>query len=414
MATASQPTLNVPTPLAFGFLYTPALGSVAYRCAYGGRGSAKSWQFARALLVHGLTKPLRILCAREYQTSIRDSVHKLLSDQIAALQLDGFYRITETSIVGENGTEFFFKGLRRDIAGIKSTEGIDICWIEEAEAVSAHSWQVLRPTIRKDDSEIWVTFNPALPSDATYVMFAGEKPPPRAIVKRVSWLDNPWMSQKLHEERLALLEADPEAYAHVWGGEPWTRSDAQVLNGKWRVLDFTPESHWQGPYYGADWGFAMSPTVIVKVWIADRRLYIERDDGKPQLDNDQTATLFRSVVHDARREVRADSEDPSRINEMNKRGLNVVPVKKWQGSVEAGIAHLRTYRDIVIHPQCKRAQDEARLWRYKVDPRTDEVLEKLVDGFDHVWDAVRYAIAPIIRASVPSTEPPPSISQSVA
>lgn len=393
----NRPTLVVQTPEAFGFLYDPPLGQLRERCAHGGRGSGKSWQFARALLVHGLNKRIRVLCAREYQSSMRDSVQKILIDQIAALGLGAVYYATETSIVGENGTEFLFKGLKRDISQIKSIEGIDVCWIEEAESVSKQSWRVLIPTIRKLGSEIWTTFNAKHSTDATYQRLVANHPP-RSIVRHINFDANPWFPEVLDQEQRELLLADPEAHAHVWGGQPWARSDAAVLNGKIKVEEFTPGPEWQGPYYGSDFGFANDPTIIAKVWIFGSRLYIERDDGKPRLDNDDTARLYREVLDDERRVVRADSARPETINELRKRGLNVDSVEKWAGSVADGIAFLRSFAAIVIHPNCKRAIDEARLWRYKVDPKTDDVLPILVDGFDHVWDAVRYALAPFIKA----------------
>lgn len=388
--------LSVPTPKAFGYLFTPALGALRYRVAYGGRGSAKSWQFARALLVHGLSSPLRILCAREYQASIRDSVHRVLADQIDLLGLTTFYTVQESAILGANGTEFLFKGLRRDIAQIKSTEGIDLCWVEEAEAVSDHSWRTLIPTIRKPNSEIWVTFNPAMESDPTYQRFV-KSPPERSVVRLVSYLDNPWFPAVLKEEADALLRADPEAHAHVWGGKPWARSDAQVLSGKWRVADFTPGEGWQGPYYGADWGFAHDPTTLVRLWTHDGRLYLEHEAGGVQLDTDATVRAFDEVPDSRKYVIRSDSARPETIAALKARGFRTEAAPKWSGSVQDGIQHLRSYTDIVIHPRCKRAIEEARLWRYKTDPRTEEVLPHLVSGNDHIWDAVRYALAPLIK-----------------
>jgi phage terminase large subunit len=388
--------LSVPTPLAFGFLYDPPLGELRYRGAYGGRGSAKSWQFARALLIHGVERPLRILCAREYQASIRDSVHRVLADQIELLGLSYAYTIQESAILGSNGTEFLFKGLRRDIAQIKSTEGIDVAWVEEAEAVSDHSWRVLVPTIRKPGSEIWVSFNPALESDATYQRFV-VSPPERSAIRFVSYKDNPYFPAVLQEEANALLRADPEAHAHVWGGKPWARSDAQVLSGKWRVTEFTPGEGWQGPYYGADWGFAHDPTTLVRLWTHDSRLYLEHEAGGVQLDTDATVRAFDEIPDSRRYAIRSDSARPETIAEMRKRGFRTEAAPKWSGSVQDGIQHLRSYSDIVIHPRCKRAIEEARLWRYKTDPRTEEVLPHLVSGNDHIWDAVRYALAPLIK-----------------
>lgn len=388
--------LNLETPLAFGYLFDPPLGETRYRVAYGGRGSAKSWQFARALLVHGLSRPLRILCAREYQASIKDSVHRVLADQITRLGLEGSYTVQEASIIGKNGTEFLFKGLKRDISQIKSTEGIDICWIEEAEAVSDHSWKILTPTIRKDGSEIWVTFNPALESDPTYQLFVA-KPTDRAIVRYVTYDDNPWFPDVLRAEADEMFLTDPEAHAHVWRGKPWARSDAQVLAGKWQVMNFEPTDQWHGPYFGADWGFAKDPTSLIKCWVHDNTLYIEWEISGAQMDFDATERAFDRIPDSRKYVIRSDSARPETIAEMKKRGFRTEPAPKWSGSIEDGITHLRSYAAIVIHPRCPRTIEEARLWRYKTDPRTEDVLPVLKPGNDHCMDALRYALAPLIR-----------------
>jgi len=188
-----------------------------YKVAYGGRGGAKSWGIARALLILGAKSPLRILCAREFMTSMRDSVHKLLCDQIEALSLFGFYEITQASIKGKNGTEFSFVGLKNNIANVKSYEGVDICWVEEAQTVSRLSWNVLIPTIRKEGSEIWVSFNPELETDETYQRFVAI-PPADCITMKVNWSDNPWFPDTLKLEKDALKARDEEAYNQVWEG----------------------------------------------------------------------------------------------------------------------------------------------------------------------------------------------------
>lgn len=188
-----------------------------YRVLYGGRGGAKSWGVARALLVKGVQKPLRILCAREFQTSIKDSVHKLLWDQIVSMGLIGFYEVTQTAIRGANGTEFAFVGLKNNISNIKSYEGVDIVWVEEAQTVSKISWNVLIPTIRREKSEIWITFNPDLESDETYQRFV-VSPPDESVVQKINWSDNPWFPKTLRLEKESLKARDPEAYANVWEG----------------------------------------------------------------------------------------------------------------------------------------------------------------------------------------------------
>ena len=188
-----------------------------YKVAYGGRGGAKSWGIARALLILGAKSPMRILCAREFMTSMRDSVHKLLCDQIEALGLLGFYEITQASIRAKNGTEFAFVGLKNNIANVKSYEGVDICWVEEAQTVSRLSWNVLIPTIRKEGSEIWISFNPELETDETYQRFVAN-PPADCITMKVNWYDNPWFPDTLRLEKDSLKARDEEAYNQVWEG----------------------------------------------------------------------------------------------------------------------------------------------------------------------------------------------------
>ena len=200
-------------PQKLRFLFHPS----RYKVAHGGRGAAKSWAFARALLILGASKPLRILCAREIQKSIKDSVHQLLKDQIVTLGLESFYTVTNTSIVGKNGTQFGFEGLKHNITNIKSWEGADLCWVEEAHTVSKSSWDVLIPTIRKEGSEIWVSFNPELEEDETYQRFV-VNPPPDAVVVKVNYWDNPWFPDVLRKEMEYLKEKDHAAYLNVWEG----------------------------------------------------------------------------------------------------------------------------------------------------------------------------------------------------
>ena len=204
---------KVEFPTKMGSLFKKA----RYKVYYGGRGAGKSHSIAKALLVKGVRKPIRVLCAREYMTSIKDSVHKLLSDQIELIGLQSFYEVTQNSIRGQNGTEFAFVGLKNNIANVKSFEGIDICWVEEAQTVSKTSWNVLIPTIRKEDSEIWISFNPELEADETYQRFV-VSPPDNSIVQRINWSDNLWFPETLRLEKDALKNRDPAAFNNVWEG----------------------------------------------------------------------------------------------------------------------------------------------------------------------------------------------------
>ena len=230
MSTSQRPTVNADFPEAFQPLFKPK----RYKIFYGGRGGAKSWNFARALLVQGLSKPIRILCAREFQNSIDDSVHKLLSDQIQALNLSGFYEIQKTQIIGKNGTTFAFEGLRRNATSLKSFEGCDVCWVEEATDVSKASWDILIPTIRKPGSEIWISFNPELDTDETYKRFV-LKPPADSVVVKVNWEDNPWFPKVLAGERDDLKNRDYDSYLTVWEGHCRQALDGAVFANEIRA-----------------------------------------------------------------------------------------------------------------------------------------------------------------------------------
>lgn len=210
--------IQIEIPKAYGDLFEPK----RYKVYYGGRGGAKSHNIARALLVIGMKKPIRVLCARELQISIKDSVHKLLADIIRQHGLDGFYTITDKEIRGRNGTEFGFKGLKHNANELKSYEGADYCWVEEAQIVSDNSWELLIPTIRKSGSEIWLSFNPKNPTDPTWQRFVIQADEDM-LVKKVSWQDNPFFGEVMDKERLKLLKNDPEAYKHIWEGEFDTR-----------------------------------------------------------------------------------------------------------------------------------------------------------------------------------------------
>jgi phage terminase large subunit len=384
--------VKVELPEAFQFLTQPA----RYKVAYGGRGSAKSWSVARVLCLLAASKPIRILCARELQSSIRDSVHRLLADQIEALNLSARLEIQNAEIRGVNGSLFIFEGLRHNTTKIKSMEGIDICWVEEAERVSEDSWKILVPTIRKPGSEIWVTFNPEQETDPTYTRFV-KNPPPDAIVRKVNHDQNPWFPIELRKEMEYDYRVDPDSAAHIWGGECKKIGDAQILKNKFFVEDFEPKENWNGPYFGADWGFSQDPTTLIKMWIYERNLYIEHEAYGVGVEITETPALFDSVPGSRNHTIRADSARPETISYMKRQGFNIVAVKKWPGSVEDGIAHLRGYEKIVIHPRCKYTLQEARLYSYKVDKLSGDILPIIVDKQNHLWDSARYGLQPLMR-----------------
>ncbi|MEE4384173.1 MAG: PBSX family phage terminase large subunit [Pseudomonadales bacterium] len=375
-------------------------GDARYRGAYGGRGSGKTMTFGQTAIMEALRLPLRFFCAREIQTSIRQSVHAELAAIIRDKGLEGTFRITDHRIANRhNGAEFIFGGLRHDPEGLKGLARADRAWIEEAEAVSEHSWQVLPATIRRPGSEIWLTWNPVSPDSATHQRFV-KHPPSRACIRKVNFDENPWFPAELEQERLDDLRRDPDLYAHIWEGEFRTRSDAQVLAGKVRVEEFTPGAHWDGPYHGLDFGFAQDPTAGVRCWIADRRLWIEHEAVSVGLELDATAAFLAEHIPGIEDHViRADSARPESISYLKRHGLpRVVAARKGPRSVEEGIAFLRSFDEIVVHPRCRETSREARLYSYKVDRVTGDVLPTLVDAHNHCIDAVRYAVEPAKRA----------------
>ena len=381
-------------------IFSPIWSPKRYKILHGGRGSGKSWAVARVLVVLATRKRIRILCAREYQKSIADSVHKLLVDQIEAQGLTLLFDVTKTSIKClATGSEFIFEGLKANVTKIKSMEGIDICWVEEAEKVSKESWNVLIPTIRKKGSEIWVTFNPDQERDPTFERFV-KSPPPNAIVLQVNYNDNPHFPAELRAEMEYLRSVDMDAYLHVWEGQCRISSKAQVLHGKWEIGAFEPPPAAQF-MFGADWGFAQDPTTLVRCWVEDQCLYIDQEIYRVGLELDDTADAFKTIPEAEKYTIRADCARPETISHVAKKLPKIVAAPKWSGSVEDGIACLRGFRRIYIHERCKNTIKEAQFYSYKVNKLTNDVLPDIEDKHNHIWDAVRYALAPLIKLSGP-------------
>ena len=259
-------------------LFAPQRGDLRYRVMYGGRGSGKSFTSAKMAAVWGAIEPLRILCVRELQNSIKESFHAELKNAIQSCTwLSSQYHVGVDFLRHKtNGTEFIFKGLRHNITGVKSMAQIDLCIVEEAEDVPAASWQDLLPTIRIAKSEVWIIFNPKKRNSWVAETFINNEPPPRSNVVQLNWNGNPWFGDVLDEQRLdQQSRLDPALYAHIWEGKFYESSDAQVFNGKYRTGDFEPTKDWDGPYYGFDFGFSQDESAGVKVWVYQDVLYIE-------------------------------------------------------------------------------------------------------------------------------------------
>lgn len=378
-------------------LYDAPIGSVRWRWTYGGRGGGKSVEIARALIIHGAISPMTILCAREFQNSISDSVLALLEHEIQALGMAHFYKVKNNEIEGRNGTRFTFKGLRNNIQSIKSMFGIKICWVEEAQTVSKDSWEILGPTVRNSKSEIWVSYNPREATDPTYTMMLqhqSEPPDGGVIIRQINYSDNAFFPDVLRQEMEYCKRIDFEAYEHIWLGMPKALSEAIIFKGKYRVEGFTDDLWLQADrlFFGADFGFANDPSTLLRCFIIGRKLYIEYEAYGIGVELDEMPQFYDSIPESRRWPIKADNSRPETISYIRRQGFNIDSAAKWPGSVEDGITHLRGFEEIIIHERCKHMIDEARLYSYKTDKLTNEVLPVIVDKFNHCWDAIRYSL----------------------
>lgn len=385
-------------------LYDAPIGSVRWRWTYGGRGGGKSVEIARALVILGAIDPMIILCAREFQNSIGDSVLALLEAEIYALGLNHFYTVKNNEITGRNGTRFTFKGLRNNIQSIKSMFGIKICWVEEAQTVSQDSWDILGPTVRANKSEVWVSFNPREATDPTYaLMKRHEADPPDGgtIIRQVNYPDNAFFPDVLRQEMEYCKRIDFEAYEHIWLGLPRALSEAVIFSGKYRVEAFANDLCEQADriFYGADFGFSQDPSTLIRCFMIGRKLYIEYEAYGVGVELDDMPKFYDSVPGSRLWPIKGDNSRPETISYIRRQGFNIDAAAKWQGSVEDGITYLRGFEEIIIHERCKHMIDEARLYSYKTDRLTGEVLPIILDKFNHCWDAVRYSLDGYITSS---------------
>ncbi|EBK2615572.1 PBSX family phage terminase large subunit [Salmonella enterica] len=393
----SQVDLQIPAKLVPVF----ATEGIRYRGAHGGRGSAKTRTFALMTAVKAYQAAEAnisgvILCAREYMNSLEESSMEEVKQAIRSVAwLDDYFDIGDKYIRTKNRkVSYVFCGLRHNLDSIKSKARILVAWVDEAESVSSTAWKKLRPTVREEGSEIWVTWNPEKDGSATDKLFR-KNPPKSSIIVEMNYVDNPWFPAVLEEERQEdLANLDYADYAWIWEGAYLENSDKQVLAGKYRIAEFS-ENLWKEAdrlFFGADFGFAKDPNTLVRSFILHNRLYIEYEAYGQQTELDHMPELYDTIPGSRDWPIKADSARPETISYLKRQGFNISAAEKWQGSVEDGIAHLRGFDEIIIHPRCKNVAREARMWSYKTDRITGEVLPKLADGDEHTWDAVRYSL----------------------
>jgi phage terminase large subunit len=391
-----QVAINIPP--AFRFLFTPSL----FKVLYSGRGCGKTENIARTLIVKSIQSKLRILCVREVQSSIKDSVHSTLKDIINNHGLSDEFEITNHSILCKRtGSEFIFAGLSGQTAiSLKSIAAIDYCWCEEANTLSQTSLDTLIPSIRSEHSEIWFSFNTLYESDPVYKMFITNFhyfKPGVAIVKKLTWKDNPYFPKNLMEKMLQEKAQDFEKYLNIWEGECLKHSVAAIFAGKFTVRDFTKEIdevNWS-PLYGSDLGFR-DPTTLIKCWVNEDILYIEHELYKPGLVVNEIIQWFDTIPGARNHIIYMDNARPDTISYLKREGYPRVRACQ-KTKVEDGVEFLRSFHQIVIHPRCVETLNEFKLYSYKVDKRTGLVLPQIEDAHNHCIDAIRYALEPVVK-----------------
>lgn len=402
--------LNFNTPRVF----VPLLESdLRYLGAWGGRGSAKSHTFGEKLVGRCMLHPGTLaVCVREVQKSLEQSVKRLIENKIQRFGLGSYFDVKKTEIVTPGGGLITFQGMQNHTAeSVKSLEGFDVAWVEEAQTLSQSSLDLLRPTLRKAGSQLWFSWNPKNNTDPVDAFLRGNDPksiaaaaksgkpwePPRSRIVRANWSDNPFFCDTvLLEEKDYDLRRDPDKYAHIWGGEYLRNAESRVFRN-WRVEEFEAPA---GAifYLGADWGMRVDPSVLVRCHIVGRTIFIDYEAYGIGCELDRRGALFDKVPGSRGSIITADGSWPDTLDYMRTHGFpRMRAAVKGAGSVAEGVEWLQSY-DIVVHPRCQHVIDEFTLYSFKVDPHTLEITNVLSDKKNHTIDSVRYALEGVRRA----------------
>jgi phage terminase large subunit len=394
-------------------VFVPLLEPARYKGAHGGRGSGKSHFFGEMLIERSIMEKTDAVCVREVQKSLKQSVKKLLEGKIAALNAGAYFDVQDAQIKSTHGGLIMFQGMQNHTAeSIKSLEGFDIAWVEEAQSLSQRSLDLLRPTIRKPGSELWFSWNPRESTDPVDALLRGDEPPPGAVVVEANYMDNPWLPDELRIEMEYDKRRDPDKYAHIWLGAYQQNSEARVFKN-WRIEEFERPA---GTIHrlGADWGFSVDPSVLIRCDIEGNRLYVDYEAYMVGCEIVNLPELFMGVPDAEKWPITADSARPETISHMQKNGFpKIRPAIKGAKSLEEGVEFLKSF-DIIVHPRCKHLIDELTLYKYKEDALTGAILPILDDKDNHVIDALRYACEGARRAGkAPKPQPKPTIRRTV-
>lgn len=388
--------LQIATPKAF----VPLLSHARYKGAHGGRGSGKSHFFADQWLDEGIRLKQDVVCLRENQKSLQFSVKKLLESKIAAHNVGTYFEVQDKRIIHKNGGVTIFDGMQNHTAdSMKSLEGFKRAWFEEAHRASQRSLDLLRPTIRAEGSELWFSWNPDQETDPIDMLLRGKNriPAPDALVVEANYRDNPWFPEVLQKEMAWDQRRDPDKFAHVWLGGYQRNSQARVFKN-WSIEEFDTPA---GATFrlGADWGFSVDPTVLVRCFLDGRRLFVDHEAYMVGCEIDRLPDLFDGVPQARAWFITADNSRPETISYMRNHGYpKLNAAVKGPRSLEEGVEFLKSF-DIVVHPRCQHVIDELASYAYEVDALTGLVLPKLKDKHNHTIDALRYACEGLRRAA---------------
>lgn len=396
-----EPTILIPERLE-KLLFPKRL-----KIIWGGRGSAKTRTVCSILIERARSFRERVACFREIQDSIADSSYQELADEIERKGHLSAFRLTESRIrVPSKKSMFSFAGLLRNITKIKGKAGGTFAWVEEAENVSRQSWDYLFPTMRAKGSEIWVTFNPREETDPTWADLVepywagavdGIYEDEHTLIIECNHSHNPWLTDELILERDKMKRIDYDRYLWIWEGKFRKNSDVKVFNGKWKIEEFEPSKDWDGPYFGADFGFANDPSTLIKCYIHDHRLYIRKEAYKVGVELDDMPAFYDQIEGSRDYVIKADCSRPETISHIKRKGFKIKPAEKWGGSVEDGITFMRSFEKIIVHPDCPKTAYEFNAYQYKTDRLTGEVLPIILDKDNHILDGLRYSLDGMIK-----------------
>lgn len=386
--------LNIKTPEVFEPLLNP---EARYLGAHGGRGSGKSHFFGDLWLEENVCGKYDFVCLRETLKSLEFSVKKLLESKIVQHNAGAYFEVQDRRILSKRGGVTIFEGMQNHTSdSIKSLEGFDRAWFEEAQNASEKSLRLLRPTIRKAGSQLWFSWNPDLPTDPIEGLLRGEDQPKGTIVVQANYKDNPYFPDVLKDEMEYDRRRDPDKYAHVWMGGFRGNSEARVFRN-WKIEEFDSPV---GATYrlGADWGFSVDPSVLIRCYMEGRTLYVDHEAYMVGCEIDRLPDLFMTVPDSEKWFITADSARPETISYMQKHGFpRITAAIKGARSLEEGVEFLKTF-DIIVHPRCTHTIDELMNYSYKVDELTGKPLSVLDDKHNHVIDSLRYACEGVRRA----------------